>query len=444
MQGFFADAHRRVIAVALVVGVVIVGLVVWLAVRPVPPVAGGDLAQIDSLTPDIATPPSGWSAPIGVPVTAGSFLQVMDTGVDGIVIGASMDVISAVDLNTRRTLWSAPGYSYLATLDGGVGVIVSDASEFYYVDLRTGQKTAIGTIPASEAVYFTDGTMVISDPTGVNPGDADNYCARKLGGSPDCLWQSWSSRLLGSIPDVFGGGRWINTADGIYDIAAGKLASFGASENLALDADSIVYFAGPADDVARITQARDGSNAVVVQAWDTATDQGRADPVTLTGSINWDSFDGPALLVFDGASTSLAAYSWATGQLAWQSQVGPVIDYGWSVAYYQNYLEMRWRTENADYTDGPDQYAILNLQTGQVLWQGESRYIVAAGQRVVYAANSETGEVSNPLTAFDATAAGVPQLWSLPAPAADVTYQGVANHIIAVSASAGQLWVLEP
>ena len=419
----------------ITIGVIVLAVTAWLLVAYFggrPTKTPGTLTNVTPRVQDITTTPSGWASPINLDLTDSASYPVIDTGVDSIIIVASPGHITALDLGGRKVLWQVAGATYWVTFDDATGLISNSENTFYRINIRTGKTTKLGTLPSGDRPVYAAGDVVISDISEVNPGGVFNYCARKLSDPGNCLWQAtWFSGS--EAARVFGDGRWINTDNGVYDIAAGEPASFGAAPNT--DANQQVFFAGPADHVLKITINYGDKTTTTLQPWDTLADKALSQSVTTTGILVPDSYTSSALLMYSADDRSVAAYSWSTGWLLWRSQVGVVTNVAPNTWVFDSCIQVLTQSPDGQPDPGPTQTAVLDSASGRELWRGSTYRVVQSSDKVVYMDG-------NALFAFDTTMPGFHQLWSVAAPATGVEYHVLAHHIVALSRTTGQLWVL--
>ena len=433
-----ADHRRRwlVIGLAAAIGVVVVSLIVWLAVRPTTGVVNGKVTSATSRVPDVTAASSGWSQPLALDMADDADYQVIDTGIDGIVAVESEHNLQVIDLGSWKVLWSLKDGSYWITLDDGTAVVSNGNNVFFNADVRTGKMTRIGAIPAGEQVIVTDGHEVISATYGMDPGGFRNYCARALGGSQDCQWQATGGNMDSGL-DLFGDGHWISAGGNIYDVTTGALASFGTADGQ--DA-SRYFFTGPAGRVVRINWVtnNDGTDVSYVQAWDTEHDVGVGTQTQMIGTAVWSSFSAPMLLSYDDQQQVLAAYSWTTAHEMWRVP----LRHGDAAPEFQVFdgITQVWTGQPSE--PGRPQSLVIDNATGATLWQGDQYRVIATGQQVVYMVQcDEDGHYFATLYGFDT---GFNQLWSVAGPVDPVDLYVLADHVLAVSPTTGQLWVLEP
>jgi len=449
-----------------VVGVVVIalGLAAWFVVLPwmngtgEPPVEDPKVStpierdepepepepELDSSrTPDIMSKPSKWSAPVRLRATdtPNDYYQtVIDTGVDDIIIlkgdredkdGVTISVVQAIDLGTGKSLWTRDNAWYWTETSDGQGLYVDEKTQMWsFVDLRTGELTNLARLSGYTRLIYSGDSFIITV-------EAKQFCARDYSNLEVCRWKAkslddWRSPLM------FGDGRWLNTGDGVYDIATGKRAEFGA------DSGKDKWFYTGVSSFARM---RIGEKTSTFQPWDINTDQALAPAVTIKGNSDSWRFYEPWLVGkrdVNQTKTELKAYSWSTGEELWgtQLQLGRDGDACSEVLRYQDVL-VAATFQQHDHRSfcTVANFAAVDASTGKGAWKGDG-YFIGAGQRVVYTSKSV---VTGALTAFDSQDSAFTKLWSIKAPAQnqDVHYYALANHLIAIGSGTKQLWVLQ-
>ena len=191
------------VGVLVSVIVVLMALVAWLIIRPVngkpstptpSPTIGAGPSQ--SSTGSFSAAGFGsmtWSVPLNM--GSGGYVNVSDSGVDGIVAVSTSDgMVYAVDLTTMRGLWSKPGMVYSPEVSPGPvsgGIVLFDWNSLpdYFGDLvdpRSGNviwhSGTNNNISAIGGGYIV--TQQITYPISVT------VCARKASSPDSCLWQA--------------------------------------------------------------------------------------------------------------------------------------------------------------------------------------------------------------------------------------------------------------
>jgi len=447
-----------------------VALVIWLAVLPQlgtpggpvnPSSSGGFTAlasqpiQVDPRIPDIITKPAGWSEPVTLAMgpTGIGVPKVVDTGIDALVLVSTYNGMQAVDLGKPSVLWSIDTFtSVQVILDDGTAIVSSSDNQLAHVDLRTGNLTPIGSLPSTDGIIVSaDGQGVMTNYDISLDGNYNHLCARSYVDLNTCRWQVEGSTAAG--PDVFGQGRWANSADGVINVLSGMSPGFGYDAYSSIDdySNPEIAYAGPADDVVRL--ARNPRTWVIAMTpWDTMDDQAKGKSVKLPGEPIPESFDSPILLVDHGDNLGVTAYSWQTGAQLWKASP-KLSQYESAYWVFQHYVYLFSYSEYGE-TGLPNRQnsAIIDAQTGQFNTI-DTRFggVIQAGQRAIYIANNldyyrvvPGSSDGNVLAAYDGQSSNLKQLWSMKPPRNSSVFAVVADHVIAISTDTGELWVLEP
>jgi len=180
--------------------------------------------------------------------------------------------------------------------------------------------TAPQTLPPTwESLYWAgNGYLVMGN-------ESDNsVCARAMSDPGKCLWTAsnmWtpSADFVGLSSYVIGG-KWVNTADGIRDLATGEPASFGSDVGLT-PAGPIYYIGTSPDRVFRMTSLAQvmGAGPGTATPWDVTNDKAisAAVPADVVDTASASPMYVAVVNQADSANT-VTAYSWASGQQLWQ------------------------------------------------------------------------------------------------------------------------------
>jgi len=448
---------RRNAVIGLVGGIILVAaaLVVWLVVVPgvksnnsvVTPTASVTPTQsappeepVGHGVPDILQQPSGWSSAIPLDASADlSDSSVIETGIRNIVVVNSSSNLRAVDLTSATVLWSLSGYTYWITLDDGTGIVSNDGNgQIAKVDIQTGELSVLGTVPSGANVDYVDADVVITESF-----DQGQYCARTMANLDTCQWQASDDPVWGSA--VFGGGKWVNTSDGVFNIATGQPAPFGKDSIMDEENINTVYYDGPEGGVGRFSVDQK-SGDTVFQPWDTQNDVGLTAPVKISGWVDPQTYDYPWLFVHGdatGSKYSLTAYSWQTGEKVWQASPG-LVEGDPGLWVFGNYAQVTIDAQDKPAHPDRPSSAIIDGLTGNILWKGNDKMISMAGQQAVYVGSDQPFTCSGTLAAYDGQNDGFPLLWTMSAPEDQVQFQAAAGHVVALSCTSGQMWVLRP
>ena len=432
-------SRRQIRTTAIVSGaaiVVAVGLVVWFFWSPVirhP----GDIAEGVSV-PDIQ---ATWSSPATLqPPAVGEVVSPVGVGVDGVVAlqwwSASASALQAFDFSSMTTLWTDNTNVQSLSGDGAGSLLLDDGTgTLQQIDVSTGQvKQTLTDLSVDGSIVYADSSMVITAQK-----DSSALCGRRTSDLATCVWQ------MSVTPDgfgtVFGGGKWLNTANGVVDITTGQPAAFGSDASMGSEQSYPVLYDGPdSNDVFRFAyNSSDNDNGTTTfQKW-SSTDQSSLGDAVTTPDIVFDDTSLPLLIVADGSDTnptrSLTAYSWQTGGLVWQATVPP-----YDLPGLYSITGAIWVTDGpfGDAT-APDQNCqqALDVDSGAQMWAGCGYTLVGSQGQVVYAVNGAN------LVALGAVAPNFTDLWSLPLPAADAEVYQIGGNVFAISQSTSQLWLLQ-
>jgi len=169
-----------------------------------------------------------------------------------------------------------------------------------------------------ESLYWAGSGLVL-----VGNASDGSVCARKMTDPGTCLWTApnlWlpAADFVGTSSYVIAG-RWVNTGQGVVDIATGKPAPFGADAGMRTG-HPVYYYGQTPDRLFRMTSPDQlqRAGAGTAQPWDATADQ----PISTAVPADTVSAD-PSSSVFistvnqgDDADT-VTAYSWASGQQSW-------------------------------------------------------------------------------------------------------------------------------
>jgi len=382
--------------------------------------------------PDVTAKPGGWATVKQLVEEDWHGGWLMDTGVDSLVIaGDFFGGFQAIDLDAKQMLWSVDGYNYHATFDNGTGV-VSSGNELALVDLMTGQVTVLGTYPEFHGVEIFGNNLAVT-----YDYDYDILCVRLFSDMSTCVWEG---HAIAWAPNFFGGGRWLNSSDGVFDLDAIELAPFGADSSQIIKTEESVYYTGDDTGIARISV--DSKGVVSYQPWDILLDKATAKQTRLDGFDRFPNYEAlPWILTQSGTDSefSLAAYSYSTNKALWQTPLNlrpgqP----GYS--FFQHFLQVDMIPGYHGVPSDLPSSAIIDAQSGRVLWEGDGFKAIEAGRRVVYGVDEPASGV---LHAFDGQSSGFTELWSIEAPVAAADFYLIANHVVAVSQHTKKIWVLE-
>jgi len=299
----------------------------------------------------------------GIDMT-GAYDVLLTIGDTAIISGDQ--TLTGVDLTSLSILWTIHTDWTLPIMGDATGLAVMTSENITVYDPRSGdvigqapltprpsgpgdsasptpESTSITAAPSeapsdgsSPSATFTDPTAPQTPPVVweslywagnglVLMGNASDgaLCARAMSAPGTCLWTApnlWTpaADFVGTSSYVIGG-QWVNTGNGVVDIATGKPAPFGADAGMT-PAGPIYYYGQTPDRVFRMTSPdqlqRTGPGTA--QPWDTTTDAGisPAVPANIIDAGTSSSVYVATVNHADDANT-VTAYSWASGQQLW-------------------------------------------------------------------------------------------------------------------------------
>jgi outer membrane protein assembly factor BamB len=394
-------------------------------VRPVPQLAH---------TPDIESAPS-W--PIG------AYLPVPDD-VDTVMIGLTFepDIVVAswlkqdvdttwipgslvgVDLATSSIRWTRDFGAFTYQAAPG-GIVVHTLQHLTVLDTRTGDTLAVADIQASDHLYYVLGDVVITSRD-------DTLCARPIRMLDTCRWQA---RDDGHVSTT-GGGRWIDTGDGLLDTQTGRPAPFGTD----VPADGSIRYWGPTP--TQIFRDAGVGDAQTTQIWDTVHDAPVGDPVDLRHFAYTPDSDVLVLeQKVDDTTGRLQAYSWTTGKPLWAQPVtSPIVPHD---------IEMVATTVVTPTDEDVDMgCAAFAAATGKQIWSAPDCAYMSLGTHVAYAIYEDADGVPTTIEAHDATSPDFATLWSITTPYAALSVFPGTTRLIGLTGFNGAgntvVWATDP
>lgn len=295
-------------------------------------------------------------------------IHQIDFVADSMAIVNDDHSISGIDLANLRYSWTVDIDFTWPVLGDSTGVAVIAGTDIDVYDVQTGQvigqapltprsTTPGGSTPSSSAptalpsvlpsVLPSDGgspSSAFTDPTAppeppttweslLWAGDGlllmsnafdGTICVRKMTNPGTCVWSAknmWTSAAdyVGTSVYLIGRDLWVNTAEGVRDLATGQPAPFGA------DAGSTpagpVYYAGPPTRIFRLTSPDElqRTGPGTAQPWDVGTDTALA-PAVPADVVDADPSSSVFVSIVNHAedANTVTAYSWASGQQLWQ------------------------------------------------------------------------------------------------------------------------------
>jgi len=412
------------------IGLVVVGLLVWLVI--VPAASGGGKDLYTARMPEILKTPAGWGQPVELTNFTDTGATVIDAMVGDVIVLSDGSNLTVVDLKANTTLWTTEMKIDLMLADttGYIAVHDKAENEVAVFDTMTGQIK--GTVPLKDTESLSAavaGIVLTYD------SDTKMVCARDATSLDTC---KWTAKQNPSAMFVFGPQKWYNTNNGVVEWATGKPAPFGADSKTSSDYNhSVIYIkTASSDQVLRSEGSRVDSGApwsYTLQPWSASSDKPTGSPVA-TGKSWW--IPGSLIIAYSDDHKSATAYSKASGTKLWTFDVPD-----------QN-LSLNAQTLVGDsviFDDGANGFIAVNAKTGQQKWQsGGTSYTIpyiTDGSRVLYATDAD-----GLLSAFDGNSASFTKLWSTNLPSDNAPHTNVyaiAHHVIAVNTDVPmQLWVL--
>jgi len=362
----------RAALIAIAVGAVVLIAVIALLVSGtigLPSRSGG--------TPPAPTgpPPTGHSSRWGEPINIGLVPRyVLDIGLDDIAVVVSRGwdpaLVAGVNLATKEVVWTQMIMGFGEPSGDDTGLVMPSSSpddELVVVDPRTGEITA--TFDAGLLLWAGGGFILTKE------GHA--ICARAMSDPGQCVWTAPHTNLsiYGSDPPkslyVFGDGRWVNTDDGVRDLATGSAAGFGG--DAAGGVRSVVYYAGSASRVFRVENT-DDFQVWKHQPWDVATDKAVSSEV-LAGFVVADE-SSQVYLAYTAQSDQIAGdtvsgIDWETGDRLWDTTFGSATN------RRATYVDGMWLV------DINSSLVALDAATGTYAWQRGHTTLVARRDNLI-------------------------------------------------------------
>jgi len=225
--------------------------------------------------PDFIGKPS-WGQPITVDIPDNSnLLELYETAIPDIVIAqyrGDTYTFAAIDLNQNKVLWLHEGSgsvelagSHLLILDYGF-----DATKADLLDIQTGQRLDTTTLSGHDNFIFANDDIMIT----YNPVTT-TLCGRQISSLGRCAWRLHTDLTDIEFPNAFGGGRWLNTRDGVISTTTGQPAPFGAPDrDDELLSDIVGYIDGPEDGAMRVkinhSKSEEEKRTLTFEHWDIA------------------------------------------------------------------------------------------------------------------------------------------------------------------------------
>jgi len=434
-----ATHHRRRGVVLLCAGALVVALalVAWLAfVHATPPafvatsVDRGDAQDGSGDAPDILHA-TGWLPLIPAP---GTFTDAQLTGVGQssiVVMTMTNDdgglAYAGFDLTAGRAVWGPipladvtsmhADWIGVDTSDDGLAVLEAggDSTVYSQIDPATGAVLLQWSQAPSDGEFFSGDFFASYNYT----SDAYHMTVRDKADLTHVVWQ-------GEVSDPhLLDGHWVPTMSGVVDVTTGQPAPFGADSGISPSEGRVSYI-GDDDDMMRVVKRHDDTFSF--EAWDAGGNVSRWSAPAACDSASWNA-DMVASLAKGG---TLEARRYSDGKPLWTKHLTAPDSTGWSMwLLHGDIVIVR--------SDGSPGVTYGFTSTGKPLLDGapigDSSF---ASSRVLYLQDVTDGS----LTAYNYRSPALPGLWSVPAPAPDVSYTSVGGHVVAYT-PAGQLWLLQ-
>ena len=380
----------------------------------------------------------GWTQIIAAGV---NYDSVYDFGTPGVAVlsSGSDTTVTGVNLADGTTLWTRSGGVSVA--GDATDVVAVSGSQLDVIDAATGTTKASvdltqqvdPVLAAGAKVYWVGDGRLLYRASYTSP-----LCDAALDAPSNCIWTAPDSavdltNLSGLNLYVFGGGQYVNTGNGVLQMATGQPASFGADGGQRPSGTQGVYYTGPSPD--RVLRVVPGSSDTSsYQPWDTTKDLGLSPAVTATNVLADPAASSYLALDSSGYSSLTAGtfYDWQTGQQ--QRQVSIASLYAGSTQFANGaWLAVIQRTKLVPVSVG------LDPATGREIWHGRSnsQWAGVVGN-IVYTSDGFTK-----LWAYDMTD-GFKAAKSIGLPSQGCAPSVAGGRVLCLDRSSGSLWVLNP
>jgi len=311
--------------VVVIVGAIVLAVVIALIANGV--LSGRASTGVPQATPG---PASYWGKPFDVGFDA---VRVVDIGVDDMLFMAPswrrQNIVRGVNLATKQVVWEHTGDGFYNFGGDSTHLVLPTARELTIVDPRTGEVTARVALDVDSELYWAgNGYMLL-----VEAGDT--ICVREMRDPGSCVWTARNTSIRDRFGDawgrvhVFGDGRWVNTGDGVRELATGQAAGFGG-DGRGGEYEKEIYYTGSGSRVFRVQGMKFGSSRSLTlklfmfQPWDTSTDQAVSDGIAAS-SIIVDEASG-VYLAFNAdpkerKRQTLSGVEWETGYRRWTMEI---------------------------------------------------------------------------------------------------------------------------
>jgi len=395
-------------------------------------------------SPSAPSPSPGptWYGPFDAGMAPSNAMPI-DLG-DVILLQSRFDgPVSAFDLATRKTTFTVAPDSQLKLAGGDDTVVAIVGDQIEAFDAKTGKVTDQAAAPSSATMvlWVGDGMVLVEDSVG------GTICARLIADLGTCVWQASSMYVAGDY--VFGGGRWVNTGDGVVDVKTGQPASFGWDAGNFVGDD--IYYEGASD--ARVFRVDVNYNANVspsqsttYEPWDVTTDTVISPPVT-ADKVYADQSSSAYIAVVNTPYAATAAnrsttnaYSWQTGELLWSKPSGTY------------HYELKSLFAGGSFLmPMPDESSIESIiavdpATGNVTWQSDlyyENYIGNTGDTVYTVGTLIRAVGAGDQMMANNAAHGFTTIWQSPMPEQPAFCQAhlAASYLYCLDSTYGKIYV---
>ena len=315
-----------IIVTLAIVLLVVIGIVVWFTVgRSSEPDTTPSGTSLPGTTPSGSFGLDAWSTPIP---TGMKYPVMFNVGLDNVVVAYapnldSKSVVKGINIDTGSIIWTQTDSIGLHLGGDSTGFALLTDTHLLVIDPSTGATIGEADITTSDTFLWAGNGFVLTENYA-----KDQICARRMSNPGKCAWSAADIGLPFSLGSskymrsgyVFDDGKWVNTGDGVRELATGKRAKFGQDINKRLLA--VAAFVGSAGRIFKVNYSDDGTLHMKFQPWDTNTDK-PISPQISADSVSADPAS-PVYIAFsaEGAkTTNVTAYNWATGEPTWQKSM---------------------------------------------------------------------------------------------------------------------------
>ena len=271
--------------------------------------------------------------------------NVLDFGLGDMMIflswHTSSTAVAGVNLATKEVVWTRTGDSFSEIAGDSNRLVVSswDTNELWVIDPRTGETTTVIKTGRYTDLLWAGGDLILTR-------QGRTMCAREMSDPGWCAWAAPNVYLFvrwwegpSANPYVFGDGQWVNTGDGVRELATGEPAGFGGD---AKDGDgSTVYYMGSGSRVFRVQETTD-YHFSLFQPWDVKKDKAISSAASARAVV---ADEASNVYLAYGAQVmlspvdALAGFDWNTGDRLWG---GDYIDVDYHDRGTSTYIDGKW------------------------------------------------------------------------------------------------------